>query len=86
MIIVCLTCNITLPRRRGSRPDGTRWISNHYQLLSVSIIIMLCNLYYNKFTNNVTSHDYYLEQVHLLLFCLLTFHLLVIHVLSLILI
>ena len=27
MIIVCLTCNITLPRRRGSRPDGTRLIS-----------------------------------------------------------
>ena len=24
MIIVCLTCNITLPRRQGSRPDGTR--------------------------------------------------------------
>ena len=24
MIIVCLTCNITLPRRRGSRPDGAR--------------------------------------------------------------
>ena len=28
MIIVCLTCNITLPRRRGSRPDGARWGSN----------------------------------------------------------
>ena len=27
MIIVCLTCNITLPRRRGSRPDGARYIS-----------------------------------------------------------
>ena len=24
MIIVCLTCNITLPRRRGSHPDGAR--------------------------------------------------------------
>ena len=25
MIIVCLTCNITLPRRRGSRPDSARY-------------------------------------------------------------
>ena len=24
MIIVCLTCNITLPRRQGSRADGAR--------------------------------------------------------------
>ena len=32
MIIVCLTCNITLPRRQGSRPDGTR-----YKLYSRSI-------------------------------------------------
>ena len=30
MIIVCLTCNITLPRRRGSRPDGTRLLYNFY--------------------------------------------------------
>ena len=28
MIIVCLTCNITLPRRRGSRPDGARYYCN----------------------------------------------------------
>ena len=27
MIIVCLACNITLPRRRGSRPDGTRFVN-----------------------------------------------------------
>ena len=35
MIIVCLTCNITLPRRRGSRPDGARYMHcNHILYIS----------------------------------------------------
>ena len=34
IIIVCLTCNITLPRRRGSRPDGARYSSGFDKLMA----------------------------------------------------
>ena len=50
MIIVSFTCNITLPRRRGSRPDGARYICNlktcilliqaFKQTLRLTIVIM----------------------------------------------
>ena len=42
MIIVCLTCNITLPRRRGSRPDGAR-----YYLLIIILSIIKSLLVYH---------------------------------------
>ena len=29
IIMIIITCNITLPRRRGSRPDGARNTSKH---------------------------------------------------------
>ena len=40
MIIVCLTCNITLPHRRGSRPDGTRLYSVYYMYMYCSYFII----------------------------------------------
>ena len=55
MIIVCLTCNITLPRRRGSRPDGARFIIefrpfSHELHFLIGTLIWLLYMY-NSYTD-----------------------------------
>ena len=53
MLIVCLTCNITLPRRRGSRPDGARFLCNSdnmYMYVYMYIPVHNQNYMYNMYT------------------------------------
>ena len=67
MIIVCFTCNITLPHRRGSRPDGARLII--YLFNKYTIVVITTNLFiflfkkHTKLSHYVNNYQYaYMDE------------------------
>ena len=85
MIIVCLTCNITLPRRRGSRPDGTRYISDWIMKYSIvlyytiaSVLHVLCCSMLNftvLFCTILYSGTKQVLYCMVILYCISSYHL-----------